>query len=104
MPHAPGVLLRTARRGAGLSQRALAERASTAQSVVARIELGLTSPTWQTLVTLFNAAGFELSARLDLAPHTHMMDDVARIRRLTPEQRLLELRNAARFFAAAKRA
>jgi len=33
-----------------------------------------------------------------------MMDDVARIRRLTPEQRLLELRNAARFFAAAKRA
>jgi hypothetical protein len=32
-----------------------------------------------------------------------MLDDVARILRLTPEERLLELRNAARFFAAARR-
>jgi len=32
-----------------------------------------------------------------------MLDDVARILQLTPEERLLELRNAARFFAAARR-
>jgi hypothetical protein len=32
-----------------------------------------------------------------------MLDDVPRILRLTPEQRLSELRNAARFFAAARR-
>jgi hypothetical protein len=32
-----------------------------------------------------------------------MLDDVPRILRLTPEQRLLELHNAARFFAVAAR-
>ena len=35
---------------------------------------------------------------------SHMLADVARILRLSPEQRLLELRNAARFLNAAKRA
>jgi transcriptional regulator with XRE-family HTH domain len=86
-----------------MSQRALANRVGTAQSVIARIELGHTSPSWDTLTTLLNAAGFELAARLDSTAQTHMLDDVARIQRLTPEQRLLELRNAAHFFAAAKR-
>ena len=32
-----------------------------------------------------------------------MLDDVGRILRLTPEQRLTELRNAARFVAEARR-
>jgi hypothetical protein len=32
-----------------------------------------------------------------------MLSDVARILRLTPEERLIELRNAARFLAAARR-
>jgi DNA-binding transcriptional ArsR family regulator len=34
---------------------------------------------------------------------SHMLDDVARILSLTPEDRLRELSNAARFFAAAQR-
>jgi hypothetical protein len=32
-----------------------------------------------------------------------MLDDVPRILRLTPEERLIELRNAARFFETAVR-
>ncbi|MFN2400776.1 MAG: helix-turn-helix domain-containing protein [Gemmatimonadaceae bacterium] len=105
MSDTPATLLRAARRRAGLSQRALAQRAGTAQSVVARIELGRTSPSWDTLTSLLSAAGFDLGLRLETSParSTHMLDDVARIRRLTPEQRLLELRNSSRFFAAAKR-
>jgi transcriptional regulator with XRE-family HTH domain len=100
-----GLLLATARRQAGLSQRALASRARTCQSVVARIESGATSPTWATLQHLLRKAGFELQATA--APkargRTHMLDDVARILRLTPEQRLIELRNSARFYAGAVR-
>ncbi|MDX1567599.1 MAG: helix-turn-helix domain-containing protein [Longimicrobiales bacterium] len=51
-------LLRSARARAGLSQRDLAHRAGTSQSVVARIELGQTSPTVSTLNRLLEAAGF----------------------------------------------
>lgn len=60
--HAAGIdaaeLLRAARDRAGLSQRDLAHRAGTSQSVVARIELGDTSPTVSTLNRLIEAAGF----------------------------------------------
>ena len=57
-----GTLLRRARARAALSQRELARRAGTAQSVVARIERGQTSPTWATLQRLLRAAGCELRA------------------------------------------
>lgn len=59
-----GDLLREARRRAGLSQRALAERAGTAQSVVARIEAGTASPRVSTLEQLLDAAGQRLDVRL----------------------------------------
>jgi transcriptional regulator with XRE-family HTH domain len=76
----PGALLRAARTKSGLSQRALAERAGTAQSVIARIERGHTSPAWETLKALLRAAGFDLIARVDPLPVAgdHMMDDIAR--------------------------
>jgi transcriptional regulator with XRE-family HTH domain len=100
-----GGLLREARRRAGVSQRALARRAGTTQSVVARIEGGRTSPTWDTLDRLLAAAGQELRASLvpRLVSDSHMLEDVPRILRLTPEQRLIELRNASRFLASARR-
>jgi predicted transcriptional regulator len=83
----------------------LAWRARTSQSVIARIESGATSPSWKTLQRLLNCAGFDLQVSLTIRPrrHSHMLNDVARILRLTPEERLLELRNAARFLAAARR-
>lgn len=61
-------LLRTARDRAGLSQRDLAARAGTAQSVVARIESGTTSPTIDTLTRLLSACGFTLDVQLALDP------------------------------------
>ncbi len=53
-------LLCTARRRAGLSQRALAESAGTSQSAVAAIESGRKQPTVATLDRLLRAAGTEL--------------------------------------------
>ena len=104
MPVLPADLVRSARTKAGLSQRDLARRAGTAQSVVARIEQGATSPTWETLTRLLTAAGFELDARLGLRTDpSHMLRDVPRILRLTPEERLIELRNVSRFLGEAKR-
>jgi transcriptional regulator with XRE-family HTH domain len=99
-------LLSRARAAAGLSQRELARRAGTSQSVIARIERGQVSPSLDTLTRLLAAAGFELRMGLEptSAAVTHMLDDVERILALTPEQRLLELRNVSRFVARARRA
>lgn len=57
-------LVRSARNRAGLSQRALADLAQTTQSVVARIELGHTSPTVHTVNRLLAAAGQAIDVRL----------------------------------------
>ena len=105
MPDDTSVLVRDARLRAGLTQRELARRAETAQSVVARIERGQTSPTWETLTRLLSAAGFDLDASLAVRPvlGSHMLDDVARILCLTPEERLAEVANASRFAAVARR-
>ena len=99
-------IVREARSRAGLSQRELARRAGTSQSVVARIEGGQTQPGSDTLARLTAAAGFEVRTELlpRAIPDTHMLDDVARVLALTPEERLLEVRNVARFVAAARRA
>ena len=101
-----GGLLREARLRAGLTQRELARRAGTSQSVVARIEQGRSDPSTATLARLLAAAGFEL--RAELTPigvaDTHMLGDVPRILSLTPEERLLEVRNVSRFEASARRA
>lgn len=67
LPFDPAALVRAARSRADLSQRALAERAGTSQSAVARIELGTTSPTADTLVRLLAAADHELVVRLSEA-------------------------------------
>lgn len=101
-----GDLLRAARIAAGLNQREMARRAGTAQSVVARIEGGQVSPSWDTLQRLLSVAGFAVEARLSVSASAveRLMDDVDRILHLTPAERLHELRNADRFFAAAGRA
>lgn len=97
-------LLSTARVRSGMSQRHLARKARTAQSVVARIELGETSPSWATLNRLLKAAGFGLSAVLKrIAVDPAIFDDVPRIMRLTPEERLREVGQVSRFIAAARR-
>lgn len=104
-PHtSPATIVADARAKAGLSQRELARLAGTAQSVVARIESGQSSPTWQTLSTLLAAAGCVMRLEIERTTFdSHMLDDIARIRALSPEQRLIELRNASRFLHAARR-
>ncbi|MGH7529356.1 MAG: helix-turn-helix domain-containing protein [Gemmatimonadales bacterium] len=98
-------LLREARQRAGLSQRALARRARTTQSVVARIESGQTSPTWETLERLLRAADAELNVQLEPAVvvGSHMLGEVPAISRMTPEDRLIEVRNVTRFLRSARR-
>lgn len=98
-------LVLQARQRAGLTQRALARRAGTAQSVVARIEAGLTDPGFDTLRSLVRAAGYDVAVDLVSRPasRTHMMRDVKRILAMTPENRLREVGAVNRFVSAAKR-
>ena len=59
-----GPLVLEARTRAALTQRELARRAGTAQSVVARLERGQSSPTLETLSRLIAAAGFTIDTAL----------------------------------------
>ena len=65
LPSAPimrgGHLIQEARLRAGLSQKALAHRMSTSQSLVARWELGKVSPRYETVVRAVRACGLDLS-------------------------------------------
>lgn len=62
------LLVREARNRSGLTQRELASRAGTTQSVVARVESGVGSPRIDTVERLLEAAGFR--ARVELVPRT----------------------------------
>lgn len=98
-------MLKKARNAAKLSQRELARKARTAQSVVARIELGTTNPTWETLSRLMRAAGCEIVTEVRRTPvvDPSELDDIPRILRLTPEERLLEVAQVSRFMANVRR-
>ena len=102
----PSSLLRAARARAAISQRELAGKARTAQSVVARIELGENSPSWDTLVRLLRGTGHILRAEIEPVPvvDRSILDDVPRILAMTPQQRLEEVAHVSRFVAAARRA
>jgi transcriptional regulator with XRE-family HTH domain len=103
-PTDASTLLQTARELAGLTQRQLARKARTAQSVVARIELGETSPSWSTLARLLKAAGFSLTTGLRrMSVDPQLLDDVPRILALSPEERLREVAQVSRFLSAARR-
>lgn len=64
----PAALVRMARERSGMSQRALAERAGTSQSVIARIELGQSNPTVGTLNRLIEATGYGVGTHLAPGP------------------------------------
>jgi transcriptional regulator with XRE-family HTH domain len=88
------VLLKRARRRAGLTQRSLAERAGMPQSTVGRIESGALHPRTDTLMRLLHASGHEL----ELGPRLGEGVDRGQIRErlvLTPRQRLEDLAKAA---------
>jgi transcriptional regulator with XRE-family HTH domain len=68
-----GLLLRRARARAGLTQRALAERAGTSHATLATYETGAKVPRVDTLDRILRAAGYqpdvELRPRPDATPH-----------------------------------
>lgn len=101
----PADLLRTARSRAAMSQRELANKAGTAQSVVARIELGENSPSWDTLLRLVRGTGHTLRVHFEPIPvvDRSILDDVPRILKMTPQQRLEEVAHVSRFVSAARR-
>jgi transcriptional regulator with XRE-family HTH domain len=92
-------LLKEVRKRADITQRDLAKRSGKAQSAIARIESGRSSPTVATLNQLLAAAGFELNVTLTIKPieNSHMLDDVPRILAMSPEERLKEVANVNRF-------
>jgi hypothetical protein len=96
------LIIGQARHQTGHSRRDPARRPRTAQSVVARIELGTTSPSMNTVASLLRAAGFELATELrpKLMLDRQLLDDMPRILRLGPDDRLRDDANLVRLAAA----
>lgn len=94
-------MLARTRRGAGLSQRALALIAQVPQSTVARIESGRIDPRASTLNRLLRACGQELAvAALTVDGNGIDRTLIREQLRLTPTERVTAISNAARFTAA----
>lgn len=70
-----GDLLRTARQRAGLTQRALADRAGLTQSVISAYESGRRQPSLPTLARLVEASGHDL--QLTLSPRLPLQGPLA---------------------------
>lgn len=89
-------LVRDTRIAAGLSQRALAQRAGTSQSAIARYEGGVATPSWQTLQRLVAACGQRLRLSTEVVADAHDVELAAHLLALTPLQRLRALSGYAR--------
>lgn len=91
-------ILRDTRKRAGLTQRALAERAGVSQETIARIETSATQPRFDTLARLLDACGYEL----EVMPRLGMGVDqtlIASMLDLTSTERLAHGEEAARGMA-----
>jgi len=84
-------LVRDARLAAGLSQRALAQRAGTSQPAIARYERGVATPSWETLQRLLAACGRRLRLSTEVIPDPHDVELAELLLELTPMQRLRAL-------------
>jgi transcriptional regulator with XRE-family HTH domain len=92
----PSELVRSARLAAGLSQRALARRARTSQSAIARYESGSATPSWGTVQRLAAACGRRLEIGSTVMPDSHDIELAETLLDLTPAERLGALRRFAR--------
>ena len=95
----PNTLVRELRLAAGLSQRALAQRACTSQPAVARYERGASTPSWETLQRLAVACGQRLRISAEAVPDPHDVELARLLLRLTPEERLRALGRYAHLHA-----
>jgi transcriptional regulator with XRE-family HTH domain len=95
--------VREARRRAGLTQRQLASRAGTTQAVIARAETGASAPSFQRVVELVRACGFDLDIRLvTLDEDTWTLAE--QNRQASVEERLERLLAGLEFAEAGRRA
>jgi transcriptional regulator with XRE-family HTH domain len=83
-----GRLVRELRASAGLSQRELAERIGTTQSVIARLETGGSKPSLTTLERVADAVGREVEVRFRQRVATFDVAQLAANLRLSPAERL----------------
>jgi uncharacterized protein len=101
------VLIRDARRRAGLTQAELAARAGVPQPTIARLERPGSNPTVRTLDRVVRAAGHRLEVSASPAPPEVDETLIAARLRLTPAERLAsferDYETARRFFTSAKR-
>ena len=91
-----------ARRQAGLTQQALADRAGTSQAAMSAYESGRRSPSVDTLCRILGAAGFEVLMRL-APPDTHTPSH-AIAETLLPSQQVAKQRARERSRLARRRA
>jgi transcriptional regulator with XRE-family HTH domain len=85
-----GQFVREARRRAGITQRTLASKAGVSQPLVARIESGQVEPSFERLLDLVRACGFDLDVHVvpldedawTLAEQGARLDPDARLDRL----------------------
>lgn len=83
-------LIREARLRAGLTQAELSEQTGTQRSVIARWEQGAVSPSFDNMLEVIEACGFELP--LMLIPRDASLDDrLHKNRQLSPERRAQRL-------------
>jgi transcriptional regulator with XRE-family HTH domain len=83
-------LIREARLRAGLTQAELSARSGTQRSVIARWEQGTVSPTFDNMLEVIEACGFELP--LILVPRDASQDEqLEKNRLLSPERRAQRL-------------
>ena len=83
-------LIREARRRAGLTQRELAARVGTTQSAIGRLETGGSEPSFERVLELVQACGFDLDI------HVVPLDEDAwtlaeQGKQLSPDERLTRL-------------
>lgn len=90
-----GELVREARRRAGLTQRELAERASTTQSAIARLESGRASPSLEHVEWLLKLCGFSMIVSLATYDDSHLVQAKAKLRR-SVDARVRDNQNAVK--------
>jgi transcriptional regulator with XRE-family HTH domain len=98
-----GQFVREARKRAGLSQRALAVKAGVSQPLVARIERGEVSPSFDRLLQLVRACGLDLEVHvvpLDEDAWTLVEEGAA----ASPEDRLARMMAGSDFREEGRRA
>ena len=98
-----GILVKEARKRAGLTQRQLAERTGLTQPTIARIEGGVSDPGLATVERLVRACGLDLRVRLVEADDADWTLAAANLR-MQPEARARHHASAVRFVGAGRRA